>query len=113
MKQSVKQQRWKKKHYIENKELYLSKQSERRAFIKKYLDDIKMETGCLLCGYHKYPEVLEFHHRKADEKADGVNKAVRDKWGQQRINGEIKKCDVLCANCHRGLHVEERKRSVA
>jgi predicted HNH restriction endonuclease len=32
------------------------------------------------------------------------------KFGTARLLAEIAKCDVLCANCHRKLHWQERSK---
>ena len=49
-----------------------------------------------------YPEtpscVFDFHHRDPSTKIDWTG--IR-RWGWQRIQQEIDKCDLLCANCHR------------
>lgn len=47
MKQSEKQKIWKINHYNENKDLYKSKQSERRKVIKEYIES-KKEKMCFL-----------------------------------------------------------------
>ena len=30
------------------------------------------------------------------------------KWSLDRIKSEAAKCDILCANCHRKLHYDEK-----
>jgi 5-methylcytosine-specific restriction endonuclease McrA len=61
---------------------------------------------CVRCGYKKYPEVLEFHHRDPLKKDFNVSKkGLTRSW--ERVKNEIEKCDLLCANCHRELHVEQ------
>ena len=62
---------------------------------------------CLHCGYAKYKEVLEFHHRNPSEKKFSIAlKGHCRSW--ERVKAEIEKCDLLCANCHRELHVEQK-----
>jgi hypothetical protein len=63
---------------------------------------------CSRCGYNKYPEVLEFHHKDPTQKLFGIGqRGLTRSW--KRVQAEIEKCDLLCANCHRELHVEQRK----
>lgn len=65
---------------------------------------------CMHCGYCKYPEVLEFHHRDPSQKEFGLGlSGLTRSW--ERVKKEIEKCDLLCANCHREQHVEERRAS--
>jgi predicted HNH restriction endonuclease len=60
---------------------------------------------CIKCGYDKYIEVLEFHHRNPNEKEFSISKSGYCRsW--ERVSKEIKKCDLLCANCHREIHAE-------
>lgn len=62
---------------------------------------------CIKCGYNKYPEVMEFHHRDPLQKDFNVSKkGLTRSW--ERVRKEIEKCDLLCANCHRELHVEQK-----
>ena len=61
-------------------------------------------SKCLSCGYNKYPDVLEFHHRDAKEKEFDWKKLRQMSW--DKVTKELDKCDMLCANCHREKHYE-------
>lgn len=63
---------------------------------------------CIRCGYNKYTEVLEFHHRDPSKKDFGISeRGVTRSWND--IKSELDKCDLLCANCHREVHVELKR----
>jgi 5-methylcytosine-specific restriction endonuclease McrA len=60
---------------------------------------------CMKCGYNKCIEALEFHHKNPTEKDFSISKRGHCRsW--ERVSEEIKKCDLLCANCHREIHAE-------
>ncbi len=56
-----------------------------------------------MCGITD-PIVLDFHHRDPSEKKTNVARFGRGGWSLKRIDEEIAKCEVVCANCHRRLH---------
>lgn len=57
---------------------------------------------CLCCGYNKCMASLDFHHVDSSEKqAEGSN--MRH-WSWERILGELKKCVLVCRNCHGEIH---------
>jgi hypothetical protein len=59
------------------------------------------------CPYHETdPRVLEIHHLYGKDMA--VSAMVSRGYSIKRIQAEIDKSIVLCANCHRKLTVEER-----
>ena len=60
------------------------------------------EKGCESCG-ERDPRVLEFDHINPDEKSADICKLFSDgySWGAEKLREEIRKCRVLCANCHR------------
>lgn len=60
-------------------------------------------SGCLLCP-EKFPACLQFHHIDPEMKDMAVSEAVRQGWSRARVLAEIKKCVVLCANCHVKVH---------
>ncbi len=93
---------WSKEHY---------KKPKRRADLREcatliykrnaqYIWDYLLRNPCISCG-EKDPVVLDFHHRDAAEKEYNISKAAANGFKITRIDSEIRKCDVLCANCHR------------
>lgn len=69
--------------------------------IKLWLLEMCGSTKCIYCG-ESHPACLDFHHRDAAEK-EFVIASAKTK-NREILLAEIKKCDVVCANCHRKLH---------
>jgi hypothetical protein len=63
------------------------------------LDVIKLEAGCVDCGYRQDPRALDFDHRDPSLKVSLVPNLINLDWAT--VLKEIAKCDVRCANCHR------------
>lgn len=99
-------QRW---HY-RNREWNTKRTRERRARLRKWVDEQRAETGCERCG-ESDPRCLEFHHRDSAEKSHGISGMVTNGASKQRLREEISECEVLCANCHRALHTDEFDRT--
>lgn len=59
---------------------------------------IKLARGCVDCGYNAHSEALEFDHRPGVDKVSRVSAMSTSSWA--RIEAEIAKCDIRCANCH-------------
>ncbi len=75
---------------------------------QRKLDAVEYKGGkCERCGYDKYPDVLEFHHLDPQSKEASWNEMR--KWNWNKVLTEIDKCSILCANCHREVHVELRQ----
>lgn len=56
---------------------------------------------CADCGI-KYPSyVMDFDHRDPKTKTANVSRMLRCGKPLSEVLAEIKKCDVVCANCHR------------
>jgi len=58
---------------------------------------------CIICGYRRCQDALEFHHLDPRQKdfglsADGLTRS----WA--KIKQELDKCVLICANCHREVH---------
>jgi len=65
---------------------------------------------CSRCGYDKCFDAIEFHHE--EEKfftvAQFTVRRVCSPKNQRLLGPELKKCIVLCANCHREEHYKMR-----
>ena len=90
-------------------ETYRRKTSAKRKVsvekLRRYTNEYKAARGCALCG-ERDPRCLDFHHRDRSEKKDKVSKLVAQR-AVARMKEEIAKCTVICANCHRKLHIDE------
>lgn len=75
--------------------------------VKQYLRDLKVKTGCKYCGYKKYFGALSFDHRDPKKKKFDLSNCHKHReW--KEIKAEIKKCDVVCLNCHAELEYMRR-----
>ena len=65
--------------------------------------------GCESCGC-KDPRVLEFDHLDPKKKKHSIAVLISQgySWANEKLRREIRKCRVLCANCHR-LHTIEQQ----
>lgn len=61
-----------------------------------------MGNKCAICNYDKCISALEFHHLNPEEKdfALGTNANI----SYEKARQEVKKCILVCANCHREIH---------
>ena len=72
----------------------------RRKKYTKPFYDYKVEKGCEICGYNEHPAALHFDHIDPDIKQEAVARMISKKRPAELVWQEIKKCRVLCANCH-------------
>jgi len=91
----------------------LTRQEGKNLRRKLYYDKAnqeKQELGCAICGYNKYGAVLEWHHINDTTKdfnpGDIMSQPSMKNW--LLYQEEIKKCMLLCANCHREWHIEHK-----
>ena len=106
-KRKAKAKEYSKKYYEGNKvdiiEISRINKNKARATWHEY----KKTLACEKCGQN-HPATLDFHHIVRDKSNRQVNKLTSaGKYGEAKE--EIKKCMVLCANCHRIHHHEERE----
>lgn len=71
-----------------------------RTRTKKKLVDYK-GGKCIMCGYDKCIDALEFHHRDPIEKDFTIS---GKSWSFERLKSEADKCDLVCSNCHKEIH---------
>lgn len=59
------------------------------------------EIPCKDCGI-KYPHyVMDFDHVLSNSKKRTINRLAGERAGWLTLKQEIKKCEIVCANCHR------------
>ena len=98
--------------YVRNSDSAKARVVERKRRLALQLTDYKNAAGCSVCGEH-HPAVLDFHHivplRDSDPTTRVFAMVWRNGWGWDRIVGYVEReCLVLCANCHRKHHWNER-----
>ena len=92
--------------YARNKEQRQKREREKKAAAKQKWRDFKSTLSCVQCGQN-HPATLDFHHIERHPDNRKVKKLLTNKAYKQ-VMEEIKKCVVLCANCHRKGHWYER-----
>jgi hypothetical protein len=75
------------------------------AHAQRFVWEYLQQRSCAECGEDD-PLVLEFHH--TGEKEFDIGNAARLGYPIGRIEKEIARCIVLCANCHRRKTAKER-----
>jgi hypothetical protein len=94
-----KQKRWCSPEYYERTCSNSNKRrkwkvSRRRHWLNRY----KLIKGCERCGYNTNGVALHFDHIEPSKKVGQVSKMLKD--GRRKLIEEVRKCRVLCANCH-------------
>jgi hypothetical protein len=79
----------------------LNARAKRRRY---WLNYIKMKCGCNICGYRVNPLALQFDH--IGNKTRQVSHMVLNSI--VNLIKEVRKCRVLCANCH-SIHTDRRR----
>ncbi len=88
------------------------KYDHRRSSIKDRRDRVRLEQtklvrrykafcGCRVCG-EKEPVALDLHHTDPSVKEDNPSSMLGGSL--DKLREEIRKCVVLCSNCHRKFH---------
>jgi len=77
------------------------------------LDAIEYLGGeCRDCGKDNYhPSIYEFHHLDPRTKTANPSQYL-EAFSRDKLFKELDKCVLLCANCHRLRHYEEKERLV-
>ena len=102
----AKHKEYSRTHYEKNSVSIKLKTKETKAKERAKWYIFKSTLKCANCGFF-HIAALDFHHENPFTKEGSVHKFVSN--GQfAKAYEELKKCIVLCANCHRIHHHEER-----
>lgn len=92
-----------KKHYANNRKMYLKKAylftKQKRKDNIDYIFAYLLEHPCIDCG-EADPRKLEFDHINDDKKYN-ISDMAGTGFSFKKIQEEINKCEIRCANCHR------------
>lgn len=76
---------------------------------QEYVDRMKTTVGCNKCGKQEPSERLHFHHVEGKTKIDAVSRMVDGGCSLEKVKNEIRKCEVLCNECHAAHHYGRSK----
>ena len=92
-----------KRTYKDRRSYLIAAVQKRRKKVRRMA--IELAGGrCQICGYQRCIEALEFHHLGDKGKDFSISdKGHSRSWS--RVKKEIARCALLCANCHREVHI--------
>lgn len=95
-----------------NAEIKISKRKYRRMAddIREWINKYKADVKCEKCGYNKNIRALSFHHKNPFDKKFAICEAPKFCSTPEEVFEEIKKCSVLCENCHSEVHYLEKQK---
>ena len=85
------------------RESHRIRSANRRAEIRRHIDEYKMGRPCVDCGGVFPPVCMDFHHTHG-EKLFEMSSAVTHTRRLDKVILEMEKCVLICANCHRLRH---------
>lgn len=62
---------------------------------------------CTECGFEGHHSQMDFHHKDPTKKEGNIGHMIAN-TKYEKLLIELKKCILLCSNCHRLLHWAER-----
>jgi hypothetical protein len=98
-----------RRHYAntDNKLAIKAAVAVRKQAAKEYVLSVKQRSHCVDCGNTDW-RVLDFDHLPGFEKSLNLAAAGSQGWSVARIDLEMAKCEIVCANCHR-IRTHERR----
>lgn len=87
-----------------NNSLQSYQAQQARGLRRKKIIVQKFGGHCSVCGYKKNLSALTFHHLNPSSKFFKLDLRSLSNRKQSSIDAEIKKCILICQNCHAELH---------
>jgi hypothetical protein len=103
----IERKEYKQKHHQRTKVKKRMQQNKlkdkRQIFV---LEEMQKRGGkCAKCGFSDI-RALDWHHLDPDEKVNSISEMIRDRVSMDKLQVELDKCELICANCHR---IEEQR----
>jgi hypothetical protein len=73
--------------------------AKQKAYLAKYIRELKQKTPCLDCGINYPYYVMDFDHVRGKKHANVME--LISTLSKKRVDQEIAKCELVCSNCHR------------
>jgi hypothetical protein len=90
-----------RKHYQNHKQYYYDKNMRRQKELSDFVNLLKQKP-CSDCGKNYPSYVMDFDHKDGEIKEHNIARMVlAQAFSKENILKEIKKCDLVCSNCHR------------
>jgi hypothetical protein len=86
--------------------LNMKKQRKKK---RDVVEEYKKNSSCVKCNESR-GYVLDFHHINPAEKVFDIGNAT--KYSIEKIQNEMKKCILLCRNCHSEFHYLEKEKGI-
>jgi hypothetical protein len=102
-------QKLRRQYYRQNRKIEAARVTRRRFDTIAWANEIKLQSGCAMCGFKEHPAALDFHHSNPAEKDLEPAVLIRRGWSRAAIAKALEDCVILCANCHRIHHAQMRK----
>jgi hypothetical protein len=96
-----------KKYYEANKEKVKAASRVNKERARANFQSFKATLSCTQCGQN-HPATLDFHHVVSHPDNQKINVLTKGGAYTKAIQEIMDKCIVLCANCHRIHHHNER-----
>ena len=87
-------------YYRRNRRFERRRVRIRQDATRDYLRDVR-SVPCADCGGAFAPHQMDFDHRDPAQKSFRLTSGAAMLASPARLEAEIRKCDVVCANCHR------------
>ena len=95
--------------------VYANTQSKiNRQYARTFVRRVKKQNYCLKCRESRW-YLLDFHHIDNKTKLNTIAKLIGKVSGKPnmiKIKNEIRKCMLLCSNCHREFHFMEMNEGI-
>ena len=86
--------------YDKNKKKIYAQKTERGKELLKWHRELKSKIPCTDCKKRFHPVAMQWDHLPQFEKGYAISVMVSDGFSKESIMDEIKKCELVCANCH-------------
>lgn len=80
-----------------------SDKKKRSSALAEYKKNYKKGKICIRCEFSDW-RALQFHHKDKTTKLFNIGESQNSKCSIKRLQEEIDKCELICANCHQIEH---------